>query len=40
MAGHREGIGRAAALEARLDGDVVAELGFIGDRGQRRQQAR
>ena len=39
MAGHREGVGRAAALEARLDRDVMAEPGFVGDRGQRRQQA-
>ena len=27
MAGHRKGVGRVAALEARLDGDVVAKPG-------------
>ncbi len=38
MARHREAVVGAAALEARLDADVVAELGFIGDRHQRGEQ--
>ena len=33
VAGHRERVGRAAALETRLDRDVMAELGFVGDGG-------
>ena len=39
MARHRERVIGGAALEADLDADVVAELGFVGDRGQRREQA-
>ena len=39
MAGHREGVTRAAALETDFDADIVAELGFVGDAGQRVQQA-
>ena len=38
MARHRERVGGSTALEARLHRDVVAELRFVGDRGQRRQQ--
>ena len=38
MARHGERVGRAAPFEAHFDGDVVAEPGFVGDRGQRRQQ--
>ena len=39
MTRHRERVGRAAALEADIDGDIVAAPGFVGDRRQRGQQA-
>ena len=39
MARHREGIGGTTAFEADLDGDVVAEPGFVGDRRQGLEQA-
>jgi hypothetical protein len=39
MAGHRKTVGGAAALEAGLDRDVMAEPGFVCDGRQCRQQA-
>ena len=38
MARYRERIVGGAAFEADLDGDVMTEFGFVGDRGQRGEQ--